>query len=138
MANIFKGWFEGDLFVDKLMTTLLMLPDASVYRKANASSLQKRRRNIKKTNSFLPESTKLFYRERQERLLPDNVLVNGILVDVSKNLPRYYLLMLIKKRFTVQPGVIRERVETFIWKHMACFLAQHFYLQPLYDRGYGR
>ncbi|MCK0189325.1 FAD-binding and (Fe-S)-binding domain-containing protein [Arenibacter sp. F20364] len=110
MLNNLKGDLEGDLFVDKLMTTLYAT-DASVYRKMpQAVAYPKTEEDIKKLILFAREHKIGLIPRTAGTSLAGQCVGDGIVVDVSKNFTKILSVDVDKKQVTVQPGVIRDEL----------------------------
>ncbi len=114
MLNKLKGELEGDLFVDKLMTTLYAT-DASVYRKMPmAVAYPKTEADIKKLILFAGEHKIGLIPRTAGTSLAGQCVGDGIVVDVSKNFTKILSVDVDKKQVTVQPGVIRDELNLYL------------------------
>jgi len=110
MLNKLKEDLEGDLFVDKLMTTLYAT-DASVYRKMPmAVAYPKTEEDIKKLILYAGEHKIGLIPRTAGTSLAGQCVGDGIVVDVSKNFTKILSVDVDKKQVTVQPGVIRDEL----------------------------
>ncbi|MCK0145568.1 FAD-binding protein [Arenibacter sp. F26102] len=114
MLNKLKDDLEGDLFVDKLMTTLYAT-DASVYRKMPmAVAYPKSEEDIKKLILFAGEHKIGLIPRTAGTSLAGQCVGDGIVVDVSKNFTKILSVDVDKKQVTVQPGVIRDELNLYL------------------------
>ncbi|MEQ8418522.1 MAG: FAD-linked oxidase C-terminal domain-containing protein [Arenibacter algicola] len=114
MLNKLKGDLEGDLFVDKLMTTLYAT-DASVYRKMPmAVAYPKTEEDIRKLILFAGEHKIGLIPRTAGTSLAGQCVGDGIVVDVSKNFTKILSVDVDKKQVTVQPGVIRDELNLYL------------------------
>ncbi|WP_192878005.1 MULTISPECIES: FAD-binding and (Fe-S)-binding domain-containing protein [Arenibacter] len=114
MLNILKDDLEGDLFVDKLMTTLYAT-DASVYRKMPmAVAYPKTEEDIKRLILFAGEHKIGLIPRTAGTSLAGQCVGDGIVVDVSKNFTKILSVDVDKKQVTVQPGVIRDELNLYL------------------------
>jgi FAD/FMN-containing dehydrogenase/Fe-S oxidoreductase len=117
MLNKLKGDLEGDLFVDKLMTTLYAT-DASVYRKIPmAVAYPKTEEDIKKLILFAGEHKIGLIPRTAGTSLAGQCVGDGIVVDVSKNFTKILSVDVDKKQVTVQPGVIRDELNLYLQQY---------------------
>ena len=114
MLNKLKDDLEGDLFVDKLMTTLYAT-DASVYRKMPmAVAYPKTEEDIRKLILFAGEHKIGLIPRTAGTSLAGQCVGDGIVVDVSKNFTKILSVDEDKKQVTVQPGVIRDELNLYL------------------------
>ena len=114
MLNKLKDDLEGNLFLDKLSTTLYAT-DASVYRKIPmAVAYPKSEEDIKKLILFATENKIGLIPRTAGTSLAGQCVGNGIVVDVSKNFTKILSLDVDKKQVTVQPGVIRDELNLYL------------------------
>ncbi|WP_252734379.1 FAD-binding and (Fe-S)-binding domain-containing protein [Arenibacter algicola] len=114
MLNKLKDDLEGDLFVDKLMTTLYAT-DASVYRKMPmAVAYPKTEEDIRKLILFAGEHKIGLIPRTAGTSLAGQCVGDGIVVDVSKNFTKILSVDVDKKQVTVQPGVIRDELNLYL------------------------
>ncbi|WP_150451149.1 FAD-binding and (Fe-S)-binding domain-containing protein [Arenibacter lacus] len=114
MLNYIKDQLEGELFVDKLTTTLYAT-DASVYRKLPmAVAYPKNEADIKKLILFANEHQIGLIPRTAGTSLAGQCVGEGIVVDVSKHLTGIVSLDTDKKQVTVQPGVIRDELNQYL------------------------
>ncbi|MCM4168165.1 hypothetical protein KCTC52924_03723 [Arenibacter antarcticus] len=114
MLNYLKDHLDGELFVDKLTTTLYAT-DASVYRKIPmAVAYPKSEADIKKLILFAKENTIGLIPRTAGTSLAGQCVGEGIVVDVSKHFTEILSLDTDKKQVTVQPGVIRDELNQYL------------------------
>ncbi|MCM4152212.1 FAD-binding oxidoreductase [Arenibacter sp. N53] len=114
ILNKLKDDLEGDLFVDKLMTTLYAT-DASVYRKMpTAVAYPKSEEDIKKLILFAGEHKIGLIPRTAGTSLAGQCVGDGIVVDVSKNFTKILSVDVDKKQVTLQPGVIRDELNLYL------------------------
>src|SRR5690606_35308709 len=114
MINKLNDGLEGDLLVDKLMTTLYAT-DASVYRKIPmAVAYPKTEGDIKRLILFAGEHKIGLIPRTAGTSLAGQCVGDGIVVDVSKNFTKILSVDVNKKQVTVQPGVIRDELNLYL------------------------
>ncbi|GGW26180.1 FAD-binding and (Fe-S)-binding domain-containing protein [Arenibacter certesii] len=114
MLNYIKDQLEGELFIDKLTTTLYAT-DASVYRKIPmAVAYPKNETDIKKLILFAKENKIGLIPRTAGTSLAGQCVGDGIVVDVSKHFTEIRSLDTDKKQVTVQPGVIRDELNQYL------------------------
>src|SRR5690606_12577625 len=114
MLNNLKGRLDGELFVDKLTTTLYAT-DASVYRKIPlAVAYTKSETDIGKLILFAQENNIGLIPRTAGTSLAGQCVGDGIVVDVSKYFTKILSLDTAKKQVTVQPGVIRDELNLYL------------------------
>ncbi|WP_238389969.1 FAD-binding and (Fe-S)-binding domain-containing protein [Arenibacter aquaticus] len=114
MLNKLKQDLEGELFTDKLMTTLYAT-DASVYRKMPlAVAYPKTESDIQKLILFARDNKVGLIPRTAGTSLAGQCVGDGIVVDVSKNFTKILSVDEEKKQVTVQPGVIRDELNQFL------------------------
>ena len=112
---------DGELFFDKTMRTLYAT-DASAYREMPlAVAIPKNQDDLKKLIAFAQsEQTSLIPRTAGTSLA-GQVVGNGIIVDVSKNFTRILELNKHEHWVRVEPGVIRDELNMFLYEHSLFF-----------------
>ncbi len=114
MLNKLKQDLEGELFTDKLMTTLYAT-DASVYRKMPlAVAYPKTESDIQKLILFARDNKVGLIPRTAGTSLAGQCVGDGIVVDVSKNFTKILSVDEEKKQVTVQPGVIRDELNQYL------------------------
>ncbi|NNG09522.1 MAG: FAD-binding oxidoreductase, partial [Arenibacter sp.] len=114
MLNKLKQDLEGELFTDKLMTTLYAT-DASVYRKMPlAVAYPKTESDIQKLILFARDNKIGLIPRTAGTSLAGQCVGDGIVVDVSKNFTKILSVDEEKKQVTVQPGVIRDELNQYL------------------------
>lgn len=114
MLNNLKGRLEGELFVDKLTTTLYAT-DASVYRKMPmAVAYPKNEADIEQLILFAQENKIGLIPRTAGTSLAGQCVGDGIVVDVSKYFTKILSIDTAKKQVTVQPGVIRDELNLYL------------------------
>ncbi|MGJ8733740.1 MAG: FAD-binding and (Fe-S)-binding domain-containing protein [Cellulophaga sp.] len=114
LLNSLEQNLEGDLFVDKLSTTLYAT-DASVYRKMPlAVALPKTTSDLKKLINFASENNIGLIPRTAGTSLAGQCVGDGIVVDVSKHFTKIISVDKDKRQVTVQPGVIRDELNLFL------------------------
>ncbi|WBU88996.1 FAD-binding and (Fe-S)-binding domain-containing protein [Cellulophaga omnivescoria] len=114
LLNSLEQNLEGDLFVDKLSTTLYAT-DASVYRKMPlAVALPKTTDDLKKLIRFASENNIGLIPRTAGTSLAGQCVGDGIVVDVSKHFTKIISVDKDKRQVTVQPGVIRDELNLFL------------------------
>lgn len=114
LLNSLEQNLEGDLFVDKLSTTLYAT-DASVYRKIPlAVALPETTEDIKTLISFASENNIGLIPRTAGTSLAGQCVGDGIVVDVSKHFTKIISVDKDKRQVTVQPGVIRDELNLFL------------------------
>lgn len=114
LLNSLEQNLEGDLFVDKLSTTLYAT-DASVYRKMPlAVALPKTTDDLKKLIRFASENNIGLIPRTAGTSLAGQCVGDGIVVDVSKHFTKIISVDEDKRQVTVQPGVIRDELNLFL------------------------
>ncbi|WP_205764318.1 FAD-binding and (Fe-S)-binding domain-containing protein [Arenibacter sp. 6A1] len=114
MLNKLKERLEGELFVDKLTTTLYAT-DASVYRKLPmAVAYPKVDKDIEEIILFAKENNIGIIPRTAGTSLAGQCVGDGIVVDVSKYFTKIISVDTDKKQVTVQPGVIRDELNLFL------------------------
>ncbi|WP_349663674.1 FAD-binding oxidoreductase [Cellulophaga lytica] len=114
LLNSLEQNLEGDLFVDKLSTTLYAT-DASVYRKIPlAVALPETTEDIKTLIRFASENNIGLIPRTAGTSLAGQCVGDGIVVDVSKHFTKIINVDKDKRQVTVQPGVIRDELNLFL------------------------
>ncbi|EWH14808.1 D-lactate dehydrogenase [Cellulophaga geojensis KL-A] len=114
LLNSLEQNLEGDLFVDKLSTTLYAT-DASVYRKIPlAVALPETTEDIKTLIRFASENNIGLIPRTAGTSLAGQCVGDGIVVDVSKHFTKIISVDKDKRQVTVQPGVIRDELNLFL------------------------
>lgn len=109
-----KKSIEGDLFDDALHKSIYAT-DASVYRMIpKAVTFPKSIQDIKKIIDFARRNKTSIIPRTAGTSLAGQCVGEGIVVDVSKYLTKIESLDLENKQVTVQPGVIRDELNTYL------------------------
>ncbi|MBW2937881.1 FAD-binding protein [Aureisphaera sp. CAU 1614] len=110
----FAKEFEGDLFYDTLYKQLYAT-DASVYRKLPlAVAFPKNKEGIQQLIKFASENKTSLIPRTAGTSLAGQCVGEGIVVDVSKYFTQILSVDTQKKTVTVQPGVIRDELNTYL------------------------
>src|SRR5690554_4072868 len=110
----FKKLFNGDFHIDHLHTSLYAT-DASVYRKIPvAVAYPKNARGIRQLVSFAEINNIALIPRAAGTSLAGQCVGDGIVVDVSKNFTKILDLDLENKTVKVQPGVIRDELNSYL------------------------
>ncbi|OAB77949.1 FAD-binding and (Fe-S)-binding domain-containing protein [Cochleicola gelatinilyticus] len=105
---------EGELHYDSLYTTLYAT-DASVYRKLPiAVAFPKTSLDLKKLINFALENSTSLIPRTAGTSLAGQCVGEGIIVDVSKHFTTIINIDAEKKTVTVQPGVIRDELNSVL------------------------
>lgn len=116
----FKKIFNGEFFTDTLHISLYAT-DASVYRKIPlAVAYPKNERGIKQLLSFAESNNTSLIPRTAGTSLAGQCVGDGIVVDVSKYFTKILSLDTEKRIVTLQPGVIRDELNTYL-KHYGLF-----------------
>ncbi|WP_165750247.1 FAD-binding and (Fe-S)-binding domain-containing protein [Cellulophaga sp. Z1A5H] len=109
-----KESLEGELRIDKL-TKVLYSTDASVYRKTPlAVAFPKSIADLKKLILFAKENTIGLIPRTAGTSLAGQCVGDGIIVDVSVHFTKIISVDKEKMQVTVQPGVIRDELNTYL------------------------
>lgn len=109
-----RTYFEGDLFFDELHKTLYAT-DASVYRKIPlAVAYPKSEQGIKQLIEFATKHDTSLIPRTAGTSLAGQCVGEGIVVDVSKYLTEIISVDTENKTVRVQPGVIRDELNTYL------------------------
>ncbi|RLD23694.1 MAG: FAD-binding oxidoreductase, partial [Bacteroidetes bacterium] len=112
-----KTYLEGDLFFDHLHKTLYAT-DASVYRKIPlAVALPKTEKGIVQLIQFAANNQTSLIPRTAGTSLAGQCVGEGIVVDVSRYFTEIIALDTKNKRVTVQPGVIRDELNSYLKPH---------------------
>ncbi|MEH6763018.1 MAG: FAD-linked oxidase C-terminal domain-containing protein [Aequorivita antarctica] len=110
----FQRIFNGEFFTDSLHT-LLYATDASVYRKVPmAVAYPKNERGIKQLVSFAETNGISLIPRTAGTSLAGQCVGDGIVVDVSKHFTKIISLDTEKRTVTLQPGVIRDELNSYL------------------------
>ncbi len=110
----FQKIFIGEFFTDKLHTSLYAT-DASVYRKIPlAVAYPKNERGLKQLISFAEINSTSLIPRTAGTSLAGQCVGEGIVVDVSKHFTRIINIDTDNRTVTVQPGVVREELNTLL------------------------
>ena len=113
IARDLEGSFHTDILTKSLYAT-----DASVYRKLPAAVAYPRNKNdLKKLIRFAGENELGIIPRTAGTSLAGQCVGEGIVVDTSKHFTKILDLDLANKRVTVQPGVIRDELNTYLEPH---------------------
>jgi FAD/FMN-containing dehydrogenase/Fe-S oxidoreductase len=105
---------EGSILTDNLSTTLYAT-DASVYRKIPlAVAFPKSVDDLQKLIHFASGHNIGLIPRTAGTSLAGQCVGDGIVVDVSKHFAQIVSLDKVKKQVTVQPGVIRDELNTYL------------------------
>src|SRR6188768_816392 len=108
---------DGELFFDVTMRTLYAT-DASAYREMPlAVAIPKTIGDLKKLIAFANNNHTSIIPRTAGTSLAGQVVGNGIIVDVSKNLTRIIELNKEEGWVSVEPGVIRDELNLFLKSH---------------------
>ena len=108
---------EGELYFDKTMR-VLYATDASAYREMPlAVAIPRSVNDIKKLIAFAHAQKTSLIPRTAGTSLAGQVVGNGIVVDVSKNLNQILELNTAENWVRVQPGVIRDELNMFLKPH---------------------
>jgi len=117
----FKSVFEGDLHYDDLYKTLYAT-DASVYRKIPlAVAFPKNPKAIQQLIEFATKHKTSLIPRTAGTSLAGQCVGEGIVVDVSKYFTKILSVDTEKQTVTVQPGVIRDELNTFLLPYRLFF-----------------
>ncbi len=109
-----KTKLNGELYFDELMRKLYAT-DASVYRKLPlAIALPKDKEDIVKLIDFATKTKTSLIPRTAGTSLAGQCVGEGIVVDVSKYFTRILNVDVKAKTVTVQPGVIRDELNSFL------------------------
>lgn len=112
--KILKSQLEGELYNDDMMRTLYAT-DASVYRKLPlAVALPKHELDIKLIVAFANDHKISLIPRGAGTSLAGQCVGDGIIVDVSKYMNQIVRVNKEEKWVIVQPGVIRDELNTFL------------------------
>jgi len=112
--SLFKDTFEGDFHFDNLHK-LIYATDASVYRKIPlAVAFPKTEHAIKQLIEFAQENNTSLIPRTAGTSLAGQCVGDGIVVDVSKYFTNILSVDTQNKTVTVQPGVIRDELNTYL------------------------
>ena len=105
---------SGELFFDELHKTIYAT-DASVYRKMPlAVAYPKTKNDIKQLIKFATKNNTHLIPRTAGTSLAGQCVGDGIVVDVSKHFTQILAFDESKKTITVEPGVIRDELNTFL------------------------
>lgn len=108
---------EGQLFFDNTMRTLYAT-DASAYREMPlAVAIPQSVNDIKKLIAFAKDEQTSLIPRTAGTSLAGQVVGKGIVVDVSKNFTRILELNKEERWVRVEPGVIRDELNMFLYEH---------------------
>lgn len=108
---------DGQLFFDNTMRTLYAT-DASAYRELPlAVAIPQSVNDIKKLIAFAIEEKTSIIPRTAGTSLAGQVVGNGIIVDVSKHFTRILELNKEENWVRVEPGVIRDELNMFLYDH---------------------
>jgi len=112
-----QTYFDGDLFFDDLHR-ILYATDASVYRKVPlAVAFPKTNQGIAQLMAFAQANETSLIPRTAGTSLAGQCVGAGIVVDVSKYFTNIISLDLHNKTVTVQPGVIRDELNSYLEPH---------------------
>ncbi|WP_339699983.1 FAD-linked oxidase C-terminal domain-containing protein [uncultured Marixanthomonas sp.] len=112
--SLFKDTFEGDFHFDNLHK-LIYATDASVYRKIPlAVAFPKTEHAIKQLIEFAQENNTSLIPRTAGTSLAGQCVGDGIVVDVSKYFTNILSVDTQNKTVTVQPGIIRDELNTYL------------------------
>ncbi|MDC8004191.1 FAD-linked oxidase C-terminal domain-containing protein [Aureisphaera galaxeae] len=110
----FQATFEGDFHFDDLHKTLYAT-DASVYRKLPlAVAFPKKTQALQQLIAFANEHKTSLVPRTAGTSLAGQCVGEGIIVDVSKYFTQIVKVDKDQKTVTVQPGVIRDELNTYL------------------------
>ena len=110
----FQKIFNGEFFIDSLHTSIYAT-DASVYRKVPlAVAYPKNERGIKQLISFSETNNTSLIPRAAGTSLAGQCVGDGIVVDVSKHFTKILSLDVQKRTVTLQPGIIRDELNTYL------------------------
>ncbi len=110
----FQKIFNGEFFTDSLHTSMYAT-DASVYRKIpKAVAYPINERGIKQLVTFAETNGISLIPRTAGTSLAGQCVGNGIVVDVSKHFTKIISLDTEKRTVTLQPGVIRDELNTYL------------------------
>lgn len=110
----FKKIFNGEFYIDSLHTSLYAT-DASVYRRIPlAVAYPKNERGIIQLISFAETNNISLIPRTAGTSLAGQCVGDGIVVDVSKHLTKILSVNTEEKTVTLQPGVIRDELNSFL------------------------
>ncbi|MEZ2414349.1 FAD-binding and (Fe-S)-binding domain-containing protein [Muriicola sp. E247] len=113
IEHILEGSFHTDILTRSLYAT-----DASVYRKIpSAVAFPKSNEDIKKLIRFASKHQLGIIPRTAGTSLAGQCVGEGIVIDVSRHFTKILNLDLKKKQVTVQPGVIRDELNTYLQPH---------------------
>ena len=109
-----KNSLDGELYFDKLHKTIYAT-DASAYRIfPTAVALPKNEKDLKKLVHFAKENNTSLTLRTAGTSLAGQAVGSGIIVDVSKYFTKILSFDEQNKTVTVQPGVIRDKLNQFL------------------------
>ncbi len=110
----FQRTFEGEFFTDSLHTSLYAT-DASVYRKIPlAVAYPENKDGIIQLIAFASKNNTSLVPRTAGTSLAGQCIGDGIIVDVSKKFTEILSLNVEKRTVTLQPGVIRDELNTYL------------------------
>ncbi|NNK10862.1 MAG: FAD-binding oxidoreductase, partial [Flavobacteriaceae bacterium] len=113
IAQRLEGSFHSDILTRNLYAT-----DASVYRKIPiAVAFPRNTDDLKKLILFASKHQLGIIPRTAGTSLAGQCVGEGIVIDVSKHFTKILDLDLTKKQVTVQPGVIRDELNTYLQEH---------------------
>ncbi len=113
LAN-FKQTFQGEFHHDQLHKTLYAT-DASVYRKLPlAVAYPKNKEGIQQLIKFAQQHKTSLIPRTAGTSLAGQCVGKGIIVDVSKHFTKIITVDKINKTVTLQPGVIRDELNSYL------------------------
>ncbi|QBA64112.1 FAD-binding and (Fe-S)-binding domain-containing protein [Muriicola soli] len=113
IAQSLDGSFHSDILTRNLYAT-----DASVYRKIpSAVAFPKNTEDLRKLIRFSAKHQLGIIPRTAGTSLAGQCVGEGIVVDVSKHFTKILDLDLTKKQVTVQPGVIRDELNSYLQEH---------------------
>src|SRR5690606_7179713 len=105
---------QGELFTDDLMKAIYAT-DASVYRKLPlAVAYPKTKEDIKRLIAFATKTKTSLIPRTAGTSLAGQCVGEGIVVDVSKHFTKILDINEKARTVTVQPGVVRDELNTFL------------------------
>ena len=109
-----KNTLKGSLHIDDLQK-VIYATDASVYRKIPlAVALPESIEDIQELVRFAKEHRVGLIPRAAGTSLAGQCVGDGIVVDLSKNFTKIIALDVAKKQIRVQPGVIRDELNTYL------------------------
>lgn len=119
--NQLKSHFDGELHFDDLHKSLYAT-DASVYRKIPlAVAFPKNSAAIQQLITFAANHNTTLIPRTAGTSLAGQCVGDGIMVDVSKHFTNIISFDAERQTVTVQPGVIRDELNTFLAQHQLFF-----------------